>query len=111
MKSTCIFVDENCKEYSVVIGNNCHENTCIINKSHPNDIWFHLENMSGPHIILKSEGDYIPKRYLNKIATFFRDHKTGLSSRFSVIYTEIKNVQTTKVPGQVITKRIKVIKI
>lgn len=110
MKTLSIYVDENDKEYSLLIGQNQRENDIIIKTSNQNDTWFHLENISGPHFILQNGGDPIPKKYLNHIASMFPVYKSGLH-KYTVIYTTLQNVKRTKTLGQVTvtnTKRIKV---
>jgi predicted ribosome quality control (RQC) complex YloA/Tae2 family protein len=69
--------------------------------------------MSGPHIILKNGGDKIPKRYLNQIAILFQQLKlkSNLPNKYNVIYTTVKNVKLTNVPGQVTITNTKLIKI
>ena len=69
--------------------------------------------MSGPHIILKNGGDKIPKRYFNQIAIIFQQLKlkSNLSNKYNVIYTTVKNVKLTNIPGQVTVTNTKLIKI
>ena len=110
MKELKILVDENDKEYNLMIGQTQLENDTIIKSCDQNDLWFHLDKISGPHIILQSHGDKIPKRYFNQIATLFREYKTNLPNRYSVIYTELKNVGLTNTPGQVTVKNTKIIR-
>lgn len=105
-----IYIAEYSKEFDIFIGRNKDENTVLIKKSSLNDIWFHLDKVSGPHIILSTEGCLIPKRILNYIGSIFRDYKNNLPSRYTVIYTFIKNVKLTKVPGTVIPSNTKKIK-
>lgn len=106
MKSVTIYVDENDKEYIIQIGGNKNENNELIKAASQNDLWFHLGgDISSPHIILKSEGDKIPKRYINYIGTLFPLYKNNMTKRYSVIYTEIKNVKLTDKKGTVITSK------
>ena len=88
-----------------------NSNNTIIKTSNKNDIWFHLDKISGPHFVLQNNGDTIPKRYLNNIANMFPNFKSNLSNRYTVIYTEIKNVKLTTTPGQVNVSKTKTIKI
>ena len=113
MKSVELFVEENDKTYTVLIGTNQYENDQIIKDSDQSDLWFHLNNMSGPHIILKNGVDKIPKRYLNQIAILFQQLKlkSNLPNKYNVIYTTVKNVKLTNVPGQVTVTNTKLIKI
>lgn len=110
MITTQLFIHETNKQYTVLIGKNKYENESIIKQSNPHDLWFHLEKMSSPHIILQSNGDNIPKKYINQIVHLFTLHKSGLCSRFNVIYTEVKNIKLTNIPGTVIPSKTKLIK-
>lgn len=111
MKTLDIYVEENDKTYRLIVGQNQKENDQILRACDQNDTWFHLDKLSGPHFVLKNNGDTIPKRYLNQIATMFREFKNGLPNRFSVIYTELKNVKLTKTLGQVLPSNTKTIRI
>jgi predicted ribosome quality control (RQC) complex YloA/Tae2 family protein len=110
MKIETIYVEENDKEYEIWIGENAKENETIIMESSQNDTWFHLQNMSGPHIILKNDGDTIPKRYINKIGAMFQIYKNNLSNKYNIIYTLVKNVKLTDTIGSVNTRNTKVIR-
>jgi predicted ribosome quality control (RQC) complex YloA/Tae2 family protein len=111
MISLKIYVDENLREYTVLIGQSQMENDSIIRSSNQNDTWFHLDKISGPHIIFQNNGDKIPKRYFNQIASLFPQYKSKLQNRYSVIYTEVKNVKLTNIAGQVNVSNTKIIKI
>jgi len=58
-------------------------------------------------------GDKIPKRYLKQIAIVFQQLKlkSNLSNKYNVIYTTVKNVKLTNVPGQVTVTNTKLIKL
>jgi predicted ribosome quality control (RQC) complex YloA/Tae2 family protein len=105
MKIETIDIDD--KKYEIIIGQNQLENDNIIKNANQNDIWFHLDNLSGPHIILKSNGDIISKRYLNYIGTLFTTYKNKLPNNYTVIYTDIKNVKLTSQPGRVNVSKTK----
>lgn len=111
MKTIEIDIPENGKIYPLLIGRNKYENEELIKKSNQNDLWFHLEKISGPHFVLKTNGENIPKKYLSMIANLFSEYKTNLPKRYSVIFTEIKNIKLTNEIGTVIpykTKKIRV---
>lgn len=123
MKTIPLYIDEWDEEINLMVGQNKFENDHLIRTSQPNDLWFHLENLSGPHFVLKLSDHVhdqdqdqhrkmktIPKKYLNKVGGFFREFKTGLSSNYHVIYTEIHNVTLTNELGSVIPKKTKRIK-
>jgi len=108
---TKIYIEENEKEYNIIIGKNRFENSEIIKSANLDDIWFHLEDFSGPHIIIYSNGDKIPKNYLIMIASLFPNYKNNLPKCYNVIYTTINNIKLTNIPGTVITMNTKQIKI
>jgi len=111
VKSETIYIEENDKSYNVLIGQNAKDNDAIIKDSEPNDIWFHFAEISSPHIVLQSDGDDVPKRYLHQIANLLWDYKSKAPRNQKVIYTEIKNIKLTKTPGSVITKNIRTLKL
>lgn len=110
MKTESIFIEENSKSYTVLIGQNASENEQIIKASNPNDIWFHFENCSGPHVILQSDGDKLGKRHMFQVATRLFENKPKVPKSQKVIYTEVKNVKLTKTLGTVIPKNFKLLK-
>jgi predicted ribosome quality control (RQC) complex YloA/Tae2 family protein len=95
--------------YEVLIGKNAKGNEEIIKMSHPEDTWFHFSGISGPHIILKNEGDIIPKRYINQVAGTLFEYKKNAPRNSNVIYTQVKNVKLTNVLGTVIPRNTKII--
>jgi predicted ribosome quality control (RQC) complex YloA/Tae2 family protein len=99
------------KEYDVYIGKNARGNTEIIKICHPESLWFHLDNISSPHIILDSQGDEIEKKYINQIANKLIELKKNAPKRTNAIYTKLKNVKVTKTMGTVTTKDTKKIKL
>ena len=63
-------ININNKDYNIYIGKNSLGNEEIIKMSqlsHPDSLWFHLEDVSSCHIILENKGDKIPKDYLRKV--------------------------------------------
>jgi predicted ribosome quality control (RQC) complex YloA/Tae2 family protein len=102
------------KEYEILIGKSASGNEEIIKmgkKIHKDNIWFHFGNgVSGPHIMLCSNGDIIPKRYLIQVAAMLFEYKSKVPVDTSVIYTEVKNVNLTNVLGTVIPKDLRTIR-
>lgn len=91
--------------YCVLVGRDALENHSIIRRAKrldQNAWWFHLESVSSAHIIMFIDD---PKMYLNVIKDmlFERTRKAPRSQR--MIYTRVKNVSCTDIPGGVITKR------
>lgn len=105
-----IFIEENNKEYPILIGRNANGNELIIKISHPESLWMHLNNISSAHIILQNEGEKIPKKYINQVAKMLFEYKSNVPKNVSVIYTELKNIKLTDTLGCVLTKNTKKIK-
>lgn len=100
-------ININNKDYNIYIGKNDTGNEEIINFSHPDSLWFHLDNISSCHIILENKGDKIPKDYLRKIAKMIYLYKKNIPKYTKIIYTEIKNIKLTNNIGTVIPKNIR----
>lgn len=97
------------KEYVILIGEYAQDNEKIIKMSSQHSIWMHFENISGPHLVLQNNGDEIPKRYLNEVASKLFKYKSMVCKQ-NVIYTNIGNVKLTNVPGRVLTRNTKIIR-
>lgn len=97
--------------YIIWIGKNAQENWDIITKASQNDIWFHLEDFSSPHVILRVEDTklkVVPKILINKCASLCKQHsKYNKINKISIIYTEIKNVKKGDKVGSVMTQKTK----
>lgn len=105
-----IFIEENDKEYSILIGRNAKGNEEIIKMSNLESLWMHLDNISSPHIILQNEGELVPKIYINQIAKMLFEYKKNVPKNSNVIYTEVKNIKLTNILGTVILTNTKLIK-
>jgi predicted ribosome quality control (RQC) complex YloA/Tae2 family protein len=81
----------------IVVGENAKENDVIRKKSAQNDIWFHLENTSSPHVILRCGKNKPTKNELHECSQLVKFYsKLKDAPRVSVIYTQVKQVK--KVP-------------
>lgn len=96
--------------YIILIGKNSIGNEEIIRMSHPESLWLHFSDISGPHIILQNEGDIIPKRYISQVARMLFQYKKNVQMNSNVIYTKVKNVRLTNILGTVIPSNTKLIK-
>jgi predicted ribosome quality control (RQC) complex YloA/Tae2 family protein len=98
------------KLYNIYIGRNAKSNEQIIKMSHPESLWFHINNISSAHIIFETKGDDIPKRYINQVALKLFNYKNNLPKNCNVIYTKVKNVKLTNVLGTVVPSNTKLLK-
>ena len=97
---------DNCLVY---IGKNKNGNEEIINIARKNQgengepWWFHFENISSCHLImfLKSK----PTKYqLCQVKNVMLEQTKKANTFNKLIYTELKNIKTTSVPGTVLIK-------
>jgi hypothetical protein len=81
-----------------LIGTNENENDTLLKeykKKYPNYIWCHLQKSSSAHCIILSE--IITKKHLQFAKQIIQKH----NSNEKIIYTTLKNVNTTNKKGQV----------
>jgi hypothetical protein len=71
------------------------------------DWWFHLEGMSGPHIILKldSSGVNLDMEVFDLVASLMREHSSFKSDQIPLVYTQVANLRS--VSGQAGMVRMK----
>lgn len=96
-------------KYEITIGKNATENWNIISNSSQNDVWFHLEGMASPHVVLKNYRNDkikdIPKCVIIRCAYLCKENsKYKNIKKVTVIYTQIKNVSKGDTVGSVFTK-------
>jgi predicted ribosome quality control (RQC) complex YloA/Tae2 family protein len=92
------------------IGSSQQENHDVIALGKPDDLWFHLADMSSAHVVAilptikitrKQRGSIIRRgAYLCKIHTA----KAASLSSVSVTYSTIKYVTPTSIPGSVLVR-------
>jgi predicted ribosome quality control (RQC) complex YloA/Tae2 family protein len=97
--------------YVCNIGKSAQENWNLIDSSDDNDLWFHLEDESSPHVILQTNNtnkNKISKNVIKACAIYCKQYsKLKSNQNVSIIYTEIKNIKKTNIVGSVITTNIK----
>ena len=119
MKHESVFISPLKRNISFVIGQCQSENFDVIDASAPDDLWFHAGgNESSCHVIAKISGDInINKkdmRYIIKAGVVLcRQHTNRLKSAKNIdfIYTHVRNVAKTDVPGRVIAQHTKTIRL
>lgn len=111
MKRIQFIIDEN--EYLVQIGNNQNENAMLLNQMQPEDSWFHLSEVSSPHLIINANVFKFSKKDIYRIAILLKQNtKYRKENHISICYTLRKNLKLTSKPGEVIiTDKINIIKV
>ena len=107
--------DQTFGENRIIIGENAQENEDLINMSKQNDLWFHIKDYSGPHLVLKINDSLtdtkliVTKRILNYCANLVKLHsKKYMMKNLEIMYTEIRNIKLTKdTVGEVLVKNNK----
>ncbi len=78
----------------IYVGKNNLQNDYLTLKfAHNNDIWMHIKNIPGSHVIIKNMGE-IPDRTLLEGATLAAYYSNGKNSpKAEIDYTEVRNVK------------------
>ncbi len=93
--------------FKILVGrNNTQNDRLTLHQAHKEDIWFHVKDMPGSHVILKTEGKgEIPLKTLKKAASLAAYYsKARESANVPVDYTLVKHVRKPRGarPGMVI---------
>ncbi len=78
--------------FTIYAGKNNRQNDYLLKNSSPRDIWLHVQNIPGSHVIIK--GDDVPETTLHE-AVYIAAHFSGArgSSNVPVVYTRRKFVK------------------
>jgi hypothetical protein len=89
-------------QYTIVIGQNRHENWRLLDDSDPRDVWFHANGASSAHAILYApDTDVVPFSVVR-----FCAEQIGCND---VIYTCVSNLRKGKHTGEAIILDTKLI--
>lgn len=102
-------ININNKEYNIYIGKNANGNEEIIKLSHPDNLWFHFEDISSSHIILENKGEKIPKEYIRKVGKMLYLYKKNIPKYTKIIYSLVKNIKLTNEIGTVIVTNTRIL--
>ncbi len=116
MKTNILFVQGLNRDITFYIGENQNENFDVIDLGKPNDIWFHANNISSSHVIAILPEDIEKKelKYIIKIGAMLcksNTNKLKSLNNVEIIYSQVKNVVKTNIPGCVEVLSKKIIKI
>ena len=99
--------------FTVLVGKNNKQNDYVTTKlANKEDIWFHVKDFHGSHVVLKAENSIPSSETLYKCALLAKEHsKAKQSSNVAVDYTHIKNVKkpSGSKPGMVMYSNNKTI--
>ncbi len=82
----------------ILVGKNNRQNDELTLKtSSRDDLWFHVQNMPGSHVIIRNNGEEVDQASLMEAASLAAYYSNGRkNSRVAVDYTERKNVRKPK---------------
>ena len=84
--------------FEILVGKNSRQNEYITFKlSKGNDLWFHVKNYPGAHVLLKSNNREFSDTAIMRAAEFAAEYSKDLTDKVTVDYTKIKFVK--KIPG------------
>ena len=95
-----------------LVGSNAEDNWKVLDKCKQNWIWFHLDKLSSPYVVLmeskknfkKEEYSYSWNHYLNYGANLCKENSKYKNQKVSVMWTEGKNVGKGNKIGSAIIK-------
>ncbi len=81
--------------YTIYIGKNNKQNEFLTLKfANRNDIWFHIQDLPGSHIVLKTNNLELTDEIIYKCASLAKQYSKGSNSlNVSIDYTPIKNIK------------------
>ena len=112
MKTENIYIEALKREVTYYIGKTQNENFEVIDNVGPNDMWFHAKHVSSCHVvgILPENINKKELQYIIKVGALLcksNTNKLKREKKVEIIYTYIKNVHKTEIPGCVTTTNIK----
>lgn len=89
------------EDFSIYMGRDKFENEDLIRYGLPNDIWFHVDDLSSAHVYLRlpegSNADQIPEATLEDCCQLVKANSIqGNKQAVSIVYTDWANLKKTK---------------
>jgi len=98
---------------TIKVGENAQENWKLISDAKQYHLWFHLDNVTSPHVILElpSKTDKISKSTILYAASICKNCSKYHNNKINISYTQIKNVKKGDKIGSVYTSNTQKIKL
>lgn len=115
MRTQEIYIEKLKSSIEFVVGQNAKDNFEIIDASLPDDMWFHVEGKPSGHVIAKiQEVSTVGKKELAAIvkqgAVLCKSvSKYSTEKNLTIVYTRVKDITKTNVPGSVLLAKQKTI--
>jgi predicted ribosome quality control (RQC) complex YloA/Tae2 family protein len=99
--------------FDIYVGTNAKENWDLIDKSEPDDLWFHLEDFPSSHVFVREKLSKISTQipdYPNQIISIAADYCKSQSKykqrdKLKIIYTLVSNIRKDRDIGSVIVSK------
>ncbi|WP_456431756.1 NFACT RNA binding domain-containing protein [Nitratifractor sp.] len=79
--------------YKVLMGRNARENQKLLEEARANDIWMHVRDLPGSHVIIRTDKQNLPPSVLEAAARLCVDFTTPNPGNYAVDYTRRKFVK------------------
>lgn len=102
MKTETVFIQGLNREITFYIGRNKLENDQVINMGAPDDIWFHINEVSSCHVVASIPNDIVThkeRRYIVKAGALLckkYTHKMRSAHDVDIVYTKLKYLTKTR---------------
>ena len=81
--------------YKVLVGRSSKENIALLESAKANDIWMHVKDMPGSHLIIRTDKQNLPDSLLEQAAKLCVDFTVQSSGSYEVDYTKRRYVKIT----------------
>lgn len=83
--------------FVITVGKNNKQNEKLVKQANDKDLWLHVHEIPGAHVVIRTEGRIVPQRVLEYAASIAAYHsKARFSSKVPVDFTLVKNVHKPK---------------
>ena len=79
--------------YKVMVGRNAKENQALLEQARANDVWMHVRNIPGSHVIIRTDKQNLPESLLQAAAKLCVDFSVKRPGDYEVDYTKRKFVK------------------
>ena len=79
--------------YKVYVGRNARENQKLLELARANDLWMHVRDLPGSHVIVRTDKQNLPETVLQSAAKLCVDFSTPHPGNYAVDYTKRKFVK------------------
>lgn len=99
--------------FDIYVGTNAKENWNLFDTSDPDDLWFHVEDLSSGHVIIREQltkqSNSLPE-YPNQIISIGADYCKSQSKykdriKLKIVYTKVQNLKKGKEIGSIIVSK------